>query len=834
MASRASLGPVLTRGWPLWICLSLTVTHPAEAFVWPNAAERVERQLSAEAVSERQAAAAQLAQLPRAVVERLVPIALKDSDTGVRLAALDVALRLRMRGVSELVIPWLNHPERRVRMAAIELLRVSPTPAASASLGRTLSDPDPALRQSAAEALGASKAPDATLQLLSHLDDPMPRVREAIARALAQLADPRAVVPLIGKVQDSHAGVRAEVARALGELGDPRSSAALVLALGDNDDEVRAAAARALGRLGEDSATLSLVSLIDRDSSIEVRVQAVGALGVLGSDAAIAALVGYLGIDPESGEDNRLRDASLLALETLGERAVPALTACVKNELSRARANGCVEALGRIGDKAAVPQLTTALRAGRVDRVVALGALGAIGDPQGLPASLEYLTAPDSGVRSAAIDACGQLLDSGTPEGRAVEPIVAALKAPDLLPAERAALARILGLTRSPRAAPALMAIATDADDTNLKRVAIEALGLLGAAGQHQVLLGALSDEDPAVRFSAALSLRQAANAATAAELLRRLRRSAEQDRQALLVALTGALHANKDPAVTEAVADLATASREGVRDALLEAVGNATTKNATEVLMGLLQKAPSVADRAKLAEALAAHAGAEQTLVRLTEDVDGSVRANAAWSLGYLAGVDRIEQVAKLIADRDVAVAGNAVAALARIAERSNSNVTSHLCEALTDARSYVRANALAALGVVEQRCPGSPARELLRTDPSAVVREKAARLLVRVPSSDAGLDKQALRRCVLEEPIGSVAASCQRRVETPPKSTSAVTVLVVPSGEAAPVARAPFALGFSNALLRLGLSDRRGAVYEHAAPDGELRLLVPAPLAE
>lgn len=812
----------------------MTLTHPAAAFVWPNAAERIERQLSAESVSERRAAAAQLPQLPRSVVERLVPIALKDSDTGVRLAALDVALRLRMRGVSELVIPWLNHPERRVRMAAIELLRVSPTPAASASLGRTLSDPDPALRQSAAEALGASKAPDATLQLLSHLDDPMPRVREAIARALAQLADPRSVVPLIGKVQDSHAGVRAEVARALGELGDPRSSAALVLALADSDEEVRAAAARALGRLGEDSATLSLVSLIDRDTSVDVRIQALGALGVLGSDAAIGALVGYLGIDPESGEDTRLRDASLLALENLGARAAPALSACVKNELKRARANGCAEVLGRIGDKTAVPQLTTALRAGRVDRVVALAALGAIGDPRGLPATLEYLTAPDLVVRYAAIEACGQLLESGTPEGRAVEPIVAALKAPDLLPAERAALARILGLTRSPRAAPALMAIATDADDTNLKRVAIEALGLLGAAGQHQVLLGALSDEDPAVRFSAALSLREAANAATAAELLRRLRRSAEQDRQALLVALTGALHANKDPAVTQAVADLALASREGVRDALLEAAGNATTENASEVLLSFLKNAPSVADRAKLAEALGAHPGAERELLRLTEDVDGSVRANAVWSLGYLAGAGDVERIAKLISDRDVAVAGNAVAALARAAARLNLSVTNHLCGALADQRSYVRANALAGLSLVKQRCPESPVRDLLRTDPASVVRERAARLLVDVPSPDADEDRQALRRCVIEEPIGSVAASCQRRADVPKAGTSAVTVLVVPSGEAAPVARAPFALGYSNGLLRLGLSDRRGAVFEHAAANGELRLLVPAPLAE
>lgn len=818
----------------LCIFLALGGAARAHAFVWPNAAERIERQLSSGAVAERQAAAAQLGDLPPAVVRRLVPRALKDSDTDVRLAALEVALRLRLRGVSELVIPWLNHPERRIRMAAIELLRVSPSAQASGPLGRTLSDPDPTLRQSAAEALGASKASDATMQLLSHLDDPMPHVREAIARALAQLGDARAVVPLIAKVQDSHAGVRAAVAQALGELGDPRASAALVLALADSDEEVRALAARALGRLGQDSATLSLVALVEQDQNVDVRVQAIGALGQLGSEAAILALIDQLGNDAASGKDARLREASVSALAGLGDKAVAAITLCVQNEVSRIRANGCAEVLGRLGGQGSVPALTTALRAGRVDHAVALEALGAMGDPAGLAAALEYLTAPDSAVRLAAIDACEALLGTGTSEGRAVEPIVAALKAPEILPSERARLAHILGLTRSPRAAPPLMAIATDADDVSLKRVAIESLGRLGPAGQHQVLFTALDDEDPTIRFAAALSLRESANPSTAAELLGRLRRAAEQDRQALLLALTGALEHNRDPAVTKAVRDLALQSRGGARDALLEAVGNATTDNTGAVLTEWLAQPADVADRAKLAEALAAHPKAVSALDRLAKDVDGSVRANAVWSLGASGSTRDVSLVQKLTADRDVAVAGNAVAALGRMAARVGVDVAPGLCSALGDERSYVRANALAALRLAKKRCAEPEARELLRADPSRVVRERAAALLVNVPGADAALDAQALRRCVLEEPVGSVAASCKARPRALPAHTTEVTVLIVPSGESAPVPRAPFALRLADGLMRLGLSDRRGAVYEHAAPAGDLTLMTPAQLAE
>lgn len=811
----------------------------AGAFIWPNAAERIERQLASEAVSERRLAAAQIVQLPRSVASRLVPQALEDPDDAVRLAALDAAAQLRLRGISELVVPWLNDPERRVRMAAIELLRVTPTEGADAALGRALSDPDPALRLSAAEALGASKTPEATLHLLSHLDDPVPRVREAIARALAQLSDARSVVPLIGKVQDSHAGVRAAVARALGELGDARASAALVLALADADDDVRAAAARALGRLGEDSATLSLVSLIEKDTSTEVRIQAIEALGALGSDAAIEALVGYLGMTGESGTDAELREASIRALEAVGAKVLPVLVHCVRTELSRVRANGCARVLGRLKLAGATEALTTALRAGRLDRTVGLEALGEIGDPAGLPAALEYLTAPDSAVRFAAIHTCGKLLEGDMVEGRAVEPITAALNAPDILNSERAALARVLGQTRSKRAAAPLMAIARDADDIGLKRVALEALGALGPAGQHQVLLDGLDSDEPTLRFAAALALREAANAATAAELLRRLSRAAEQDRQALLIALSGAMAANQDPKVTQAVAELAQANRAGTRDALLEALGNARTPGVRGQLARFLAKSASVGDRAKLAEALAAHAEALPELLALVDDPDGSVRANAAWSLGAVATARERSHLARLLKDRDVAVAGNAAASLGRLARRAALDVGKELCAVLADPRSYVRANALAALRLSKRRCPGFVARDLLRSDTSRVVRGQAAALLLDVPASDApnvALDQRALRRCVAEEPIGSVAARCKaiRRTLPPAQGGASLTVLVVPSGESAPVPRAPFALRRADGLLRLGLTDRRGAVYEQSVPRGELSLMVPAPLVD
>jgi hypothetical protein len=64
-------------------------------------------------------------------------------------------------------------------------------------------------------------------------------------------------------------------------------------------------------------------------------------------------------------------------------------------------------------------------------------------------------------------------------------------------------------------------------------------------------------------------------------------------------------------------------------------------------------------------------------------------------------------------------------------------------------------------------------------------------------------------------------------------PKGTDSVMVYVVPIGESDPSPLAPFALVRADGTMRLGVTDRRGVVFEHDAPRGEVTLAVPAPLA-
>ncbi len=212
-------------------------------------------------------------------------------------------------------------------------------------------------------------------------------------------------------------------------------------------------------------------------------------------------------------------------------------------------------------------------------------------------------------------------------------------------------------------------------------------------------------------------------------------------------------------------------------------------------------------------------------------------VRANAAWSLGAFAKKEGIALLVPLLKDPDVAVAGNAAAALGRIGARDESakEIATTLCAATSDTRSYVRANALAGLSIAGATCDTRVADSLLARDGSEAVRLAAADFLGRAVArgQDADLATRALARCSSEERNATIAGRCSRPLPKPTSSDDLV-VYVVPDMRSSPVARAPFALVRPDGLIRMGVSDRRGEVFERATPRGTVRLGVPPSLAK
>ena len=823
---------IATAGLAVAVAVALSAPTPAAALAWPDVAERVERDLSAPDPATRRAAAVELRSLGAARGGPLAVTALSDPDDEVRLAAADAAIHLRAAGATEAVAGWLNAPDVRVRRKACEVARALPSPRAVTPLARTLGDPDAEVRAEAAEALGRQMSPEAVAPLLGRLDDPTPAVRMQIIAALARLGDARAVVPLVGKVEDSAPDVRQAVVRALGDLGDARASAALVLALRDQNPEVRRDALTALGRLRA-ADTVDTSAPFVGDSSPALRLAALTALGRIATADGVRVLIAALGThDDDAGalEPTPVRDALVAA----GASTVPSLHALLAGSPSPQAATSAAWVLGALHARSEASALVLAMRRGVLPTAAALRAIAGAGTNAEVPVVLEFVADRSPLVRGEALSAALALLDPSVPDGRAVEPLAAALRDARPTPEERARIATLLGRTGAPRAAPLLVEL-TRAQDVGLRIAAIDALGALGptpAASTHDdatpALLDALRGPDAAVRLHAATALADAGGQRARDALVVDLDGGDEIDRAAVLTALGGLLaRVPSEASVVKLGAALAL-SAGPERDAIIEALGRASLPSASTVLASV-GRSEEAADRRAVATVSAARPGEPALARALLSDAEASVRAQAAWSLGAIGEASDVPRLDAIARAADLDAATNATAAIGRIAAREKRpDLASPLCALTSDPRPSVRTNALAGLARTGTCGNGSPERDALETDPAEDVRAAAALALSRRPGAASA---QALERCARTDPSSMVAARCRAVADglTPPGRTHAALVYVVPDGSDAPRPGASYAMLFADGTLRAGTADRRGAVFEPLAPDGDVSLRRP-----
>jgi HEAT repeat protein len=793
----------------------------AHALAWPDVAERIERDLSSTDPAKRRAAATSLGSLGAQRATPLLLGALADSDVEVRLNAAKQAADLGVVSATEATLPWLGEHDARLRAAACDISRAMPNPTVTVRpLSRALADSDPLVRAACAAALGAQRSTAATVPLSGKLDDPAPAVRSEVARALAKLGDPRAVMPLVGKVEDAAPEVRRDVVRALGALGDPRATQALLFALRDNAPEVKMAALGALGRLRAPEATVAITP-ITLERNREVRQAALAALGHIGTEDAVRALVSQLGMQDdaaESLEHTAVRDALVTAASVTTRFArefiISTLTGLLDKPGPSAAKTSAAWILGELRATSSAPAIVSSLRKGTLAPAASMRALAKAATAEHVPVVLEFLADPNPQVRAEALAAANALLDptNGGGDGRAVEPLVSSLHSPRISPQERATVATLLGRTGAPRAVAELTMFVT-AKDLTLRLAAIDALGTLGRAAPNasagvadDTLLPLLGDADPAVRLHAAIALGASGGSKAQSALVAKLDGGEELDRYAVLAALTGiAYRVASEGATARLVRELAMVAGPE-RDAVLEAMGAARLPSALRGLEAV--SSGDVDDRRMVATLLGGHRGSAIALDRLDKlasDPDESVRAEAAFALGSVGSSATIARLASLTTE-DTAVATNAAASIAKIAATLGpsqaSLVTVAACPMLKSHRATVRANALVALANARARCgDGSLERKLAREDASSLVRANAARLLLNM-------------------------------IEAPTKPTSPpahVTIFVF--DQTATVARphAPYLLEYQSGMLRMGMTDRRGATVDPAAPYGTVTLRPP-----
>ncbi len=800
----------------------------------------------------------------------LLETAFADADVEVRIYAADAAIRLRWLPATEKVLPWLGDRETRLRIKACDVARAMPSPRAVPALSRALSDSDWNVRGPAAEALGeqgslgtSSAGGDAVAPLLGKLDDPAVPVRIQVVRALAHLRDKRAVVPLVGKVQDAVSDVRREVARALGDLGDVRASQALLLQLRDNISEVRLEALRSLGRLHAGDAVDAIAPLA-QEHVPQLRQIALEALGRIATTESIKVLVAMLGQGDDGAgslDHTPVRDAIVSAGSVATPQVIAVLrmpTVSATTATSAAWVLGELEAAahasGAAPDAVLLETIISAMRRGVLPPAAALRALGRTSNPAAVPVVLEFALDASPQARSEALQAAANLLDPEKPDGRVVEPLVAALRDPRLATVERAEVATLLGRTGAARAATPLVSLAS-AKDRTLRLAAIDALGVLGpvtvgapASGTPQtqttdadgarddVLVPLLSDPDSGLRLHAAIALARAGGPTAAAALEGKLGASEETDRAALLTALAGILSRGATEASIKRLDHELELSAGADRDAVLVAMARAKTPLALPSLVRF-SKSEFVEDRRAVATLISArsastgdtHSDAAPLATALLADGDASVRAQAAWALGSIGDASSAPALLKLAGSGDMDSSIDATAALGRIAARSHAtaDAATWLCPLLDHTHTYVRANALAGLALSGARCgDGAKERRLLLDDESDVVRNAAARALRKsVATHPDPEDARALDACAVNDRSGTIARTCRAPLE-PSRGTSPLLVYVVSDDGTAPVAKSAYAIVLSDGLVHVGTTDRRGAVFDAVTPNGDVTL--------
>lgn len=360
------------------------------------------------------------------------------------------------------VVRNLRHPDPKVRLSAVRLLRESKYPEAAGPVAALVNDPVDLVQL---EAIAAERS----FFLVNDIPGKkrVALLVEARNPALAETAfglgplavwthpvPPELVQALLEAVNDKNQKVRVEAIYTLGTIARPPLAAAaaadLTKALDHYDPVIRAAAARVIGRLDVKSAGDALITAVN-DSTSMVRYAAMRALGDIREERAVPALTEQLTF-------YNVGEGGAAALEALARIASPSSVPVFKARLTdkdpRFR-SAAAEGLGRAGDTSEVAALQ--MGAGndtsadvRAAMAFALQKLG----QHYIPRLVEFMTAPKTAGQVAAY-----LIELGPAVVPELTPHLQ-----DSSPAIRAHVVTVIGALGGPAAEAAIAPLAADRD----------------------------------------------------------------------------------------------------------------------------------------------------------------------------------------------------------------------------------------------------------------------------------------------------------------------------------------------------------------------------------
>lgn len=273
-----------------------------------------------------------------------------------------------------------------------------------------------------------------------------------------------AVPKLLPLLQEKDPQVQAYAAYILGEIGEPAHSAAphLMSLLKDpENNRAQAQAAKTLGKMGK--AAQPAIDMMIKDYQSPDNAVSFNAAHVLGLMAPAT----------QSSISTLLDIGASGALSAIGEPAIPDLLKALKNPKHRSTAFNALKLMGKTA-KSTAPEILPYLKdANPQVRVAAASALASMGEAsaQILPVLMAALKDTDHAVQRGAVEDLGKMNQAAKP------------------------------------AIPALLVILKDPNPRLDSWLRTEAANALGRMGEIEILLAALKDKNPLVRWRAAHAL---------------------------------------------------------------------------------------------------------------------------------------------------------------------------------------------------------------------------------------------------------------------------------------------------------------------------------------
>lgn len=412
--------------------------------------------------------------------QRVTIAPLRDDDAigGLIVTIEDVTERLeRERDVASPMLKALGDNDWRVRREAVEHVSQRAAPEAIAALVNSVVENhhNPALLNSALQVLAASEV-DTLSPLTELLQGPDADLRMQAALALGDQDDLRAVGPLVKALRDENTNVRYHAIEALGKLKAEDAVDGLAEIVASRDFFLSFAALDALAKIGDPRVTPSIIPLLDEEL---LREPAISLLGQLGDETVVAPLTSLLNTPtaPTAQIANALASLSDRYEQQFGEgRYIADLT---DTEISATGVQNLLDAL-------ATPDQED-LRS----IAVVLGWLKRAGVDRALTRLLGRVE-----LRDEVIDA---LVRHGSANA---ELLISQLTAEDLEVRRSAVVA--LGRIGDTGATPALV---NTLDEDTLAIDAANALGQIGDAGAVDGLLKLIGNDDASIRQAAVSAL---------------------------------------------------------------------------------------------------------------------------------------------------------------------------------------------------------------------------------------------------------------------------------------------------------------------------------------